>query len=75
MRSGWIVVLIILMREICDEYLIRLQKQIWTERYNETIELEKQMGIFKDLKRKKKRSKNGTDASEVELEKLENKKK
>lgn len=63
------------MREICDEYLIRLQKQIWTERCNETIELEKQMGIFKDLKRKKKRSKNGTDTSEVELEKLENKKK
>uniref|UniRef100_U9TGH3 Uncharacterized protein n=1 Tax=Rhizophagus irregularis (strain DAOM 181602 / DAOM 197198 / MUCL 43194) TaxID=747089 RepID=U9TGH3_RHIID len=38
---------------IFDLYLTKIQEHIWKERCNETTEIEKQMGIFKDLKRKK----------------------
>jgi hypothetical protein len=41
-----------LLRDIFDRYLIKLQQNIWIERCNEVTNIEKQMGIFKDLKRK-----------------------
>ncbi|GBC19475.2 hypothetical protein GLOIN_2v1474693 [Rhizophagus irregularis DAOM 181602=DAOM 197198] len=42
-----------ILRDIFDLYMVKLQKCIWEERCNETIEIEKQMGLFKELKRKK----------------------
>ncbi|CAB4489611.1 hypothetical protein RhiirA1_454683 [Rhizophagus irregularis] len=45
------------------------------ERCKETIELEKQMGIFKDLKRKKKRVKDSSDEGERDLDNIEKQKK
>ncbi|PKK58362.1 hypothetical protein RhiirC2_857824 [Rhizophagus irregularis] len=41
---------------ILNEYVNEIHKKIWIERCNETIELEKQMGIFKDIKRKRNKS-------------------
>ncbi|EXX52809.1 hypothetical protein RirG_249790 [Rhizophagus irregularis DAOM 197198w] len=55
---------------ILNEYLSEVHKQIWIERCNETIELEKQMGVFKDTKRK--RNKSNDDGKLLDLEKSEN---
>uniref|UniRef100_U9TH02 Uncharacterized protein n=1 Tax=Rhizophagus irregularis (strain DAOM 181602 / DAOM 197198 / MUCL 43194) TaxID=747089 RepID=U9TH02_RHIID len=54
---------------ILNEYLNEVHKKIWIERCNETIELEKQMGIFKDTKRK--RNKSNDDGKILDFEKLE----
>ncbi|CAB4415668.1 unnamed protein product [Rhizophagus irregularis] len=65
-----------LLRLVLDEYLTNIQKLIWMERCKETIiELEKQMGIFKDLKRKKKRVKDSSDEGERDLDNIEKQKK
>ncbi|RGB29670.1 hypothetical protein C1646_766318 [Rhizophagus diaphanus] len=40
--------------KIFDTYMKNLQYKLWNKRCEETIELEKQMGILKDLKGKKK---------------------
>ncbi|RGB38755.1 hypothetical protein C1646_755354 [Rhizophagus diaphanus] len=63
-----------LLRLILDDYLNNIKRQLWIERCNETIELKKQMGIIKDLKRKKKRTKDSSDDGERDLEKLEKQK-
>ncbi|RGB31956.1 hypothetical protein C1646_763486 [Rhizophagus diaphanus] len=39
-----------LMRRILNEYLDNIHDRIWLTRCDETIELEKQMGIFRDMK-------------------------
>ncbi|CAB4392960.1 unnamed protein product [Rhizophagus irregularis] len=61
-----------LLRLVLDEYLTNIQKLIWMERCNETIELEKQMGIFKYLERKKKGVKGSSDEGERDLDNIEN---
>ncbi|CAB5216332.1 hypothetical protein RhiirA5_416479 [Rhizophagus irregularis] len=54
----------------------KLQYKVWNKICEETIELEKQMGILKDLKRKKKRIDNSDSEcdEDLEKEKLNNKK-
>ncbi|UZO16428.1 uncharacterized protein OCT59_007816 [Rhizophagus irregularis] len=49
--------------------------KVWNERCFETIELEKQLGIFKDLKRKKKRTEKSDEDLVDQLENNENEKK
>ncbi|CAB4426063.1 unnamed protein product [Rhizophagus irregularis] len=58
--------LLIMMQEGILRELTRGLK-VWNERCFETIELEKQLGMFKDLKRKKKR----TEESDKDLHKRE----
>lgn len=58
------------LREIFDRYLIKLQQKIWIERCDEVINIEKQMGIYKDLKRKKRIE--DTNDTENEDDNLEN---
>ncbi|RGB32479.1 hypothetical protein C1646_762849 [Rhizophagus diaphanus] len=56
---------------------IEIQQKIWISRCNDTIELEKHLGITKDLKRKKKKKDDDSGAERdeyVDSEKLENKK-
>ncbi|EXX62624.1 uncharacterized protein OCT59_000273 [Rhizophagus irregularis] len=61
---------------ILNEYLNEVHKKIWIERCNETIELEKQMGIFKNTKRKRiKSNDNGKILNVEKLEKTKNSKK
>ncbi|PKK59632.1 hypothetical protein RhiirC2_794561 [Rhizophagus irregularis] len=43
-----------ILTEIFDVYLKKIQLQIWNKRCVETIELEYQLGILKDLKEKRK---------------------
>ncbi|PKK60673.1 hypothetical protein RhiirC2_792979 [Rhizophagus irregularis] len=42
----------------------RFHIQIWIPRCNDTVEIEKHLGIFKDLKRKKKTEEDGTISNE-----------
>ncbi|PKB94525.1 hypothetical protein RhiirA5_386601 [Rhizophagus irregularis] len=53
---------------ILNEYLNGVHKKIWIERCNETIELEKHMGIFKDTKHK--RNKSNDDGKILDADKL-----
>ncbi|CAB4404026.1 unnamed protein product [Rhizophagus irregularis] len=67
------------LREIFDLYMIKLQCNIWVERCNETIEIEKHLGIFKDLKRKKRIEENdevtdGDNGENINKNKNRNKK-
>lgn len=63
------------LHEIFDTYLKKVQYNIWIIRCNEMIEIGKQMGISKDLKRKKV-VREESELREVDrLENLENKKK
>jgi hypothetical protein len=59
---------------ILNEFLNGIHQKIWIERCNKTIELEKQMGIFRDMKRKKNRFNEGDERIQ-DLEKLEKQKK
>jgi hypothetical protein len=59
---------------ILDEYLNEIHQKIWIERCNKTVELEKQMGIFRDTKRKKNKHKED-DGRIQDFEKLEKQKK
>ncbi|CAB4477375.1 unnamed protein product [Rhizophagus irregularis] len=64
------------LKDIFDVYLKKIQMQIWNRRCVETIESERQLGILKDLKRKKKRVDDGEEMMEKAEgeEKSENKK-
>ncbi|RGB43075.1 hypothetical protein C1646_750295 [Rhizophagus diaphanus] len=62
-----------LLRRIFFEYLDNLRDKIWLVRCEETIKFEKQMGITKDMKRKKVRTIEDTNNGETS-ENLENKK-
>ncbi|PKY62904.1 hypothetical protein RhiirA4_490303 [Rhizophagus irregularis] len=61
-----------ILREIFDNYLKKLQSNIWVVRCNETVEIEKQMGIFKDLKRKKREDEIDEIIEGRSLENIEN---
>lgn len=64
--------------EIFDEYMKKLQKLIWNIRCEDTIELEKLMGITKDLKRRKKwdreTDEDNDDSNNRSIDKIENQK-
>lgn len=60
------------LREIFDMYLGKIQSRIWIERCNETVELEKQMGIFRDLKRKRREERSEDAEGRGKKENLEN---
>lgn len=59
---------------ILNEYLNNIHDKIWIERCNDTIVLEKQMGIYRDMKRKKNHLIRDGD-SLINTKKLENQKK
>ncbi|RGB29038.1 hypothetical protein C1646_767078 [Rhizophagus diaphanus] len=48
---------------ILDEYLNNIYDKIWIECCNKTIALEKQLGIFRDMKRKKNMFKEDDDST------------
>lgn len=64
-----------LLREIFDLYMIKLQQNIWVERCNETIDIEKHLGIFRDLKRKKRIEDNDDTTNEEDNVESSNKNK
>ncbi|CAB4494021.1 unnamed protein product [Rhizophagus irregularis] len=60
-----------ILRDIFDLYLTKIQEHIWKERCNEMTEIEKQMGIFKDLKRKKRDADDDSEDKETDTRKLD----
>lgn len=44
-----------ILNEIFDVYMQKIQRLIWNNRCSDTIDLEQQLGIIKELKRKNKK--------------------
>ncbi|GBC20469.2 hypothetical protein GLOIN_2v1776868 [Rhizophagus irregularis DAOM 181602=DAOM 197198] len=63
-----------ILRDIFDLYLTKIQEHIWKERCNEVTEIEKQKGLFKDLKRKRRDAEDDSEDKETDNTKLENSK-